>query len=457
MNKNYSRIEIMRDGPIPKTLLKLGVPTMVGMLISALYNVVDAYFVSGLGTSEVGAVSIVFPISQIIIGIAMTFGSGAASYISRLLGMGDDEKANKTASTALFTSLAVGIAAIMISLIFLNPLLRGLGATDTILPHARAYAVIFIAGSLLNIFNVTMNNLVTAEGATKLTMGAMLIGGVINCVLDPIFIYPLKFGVAGAAIATVISQAATSVLYLWFIFRKKGVLRISPKFFKPNKTIFAEIFKVGIPTLVFQILSSTAMGLTNTASSNYGDSAVAAMGVVTRILALGSYVVFGYMKGFQPFAGYNYGAKQYDRLKKSISVSLIWSTCFCITIGFLLFFLAPKILSAFSQNDVAMIEIGNKALRVNSIMFAFFGFQMVYASVFLALGKGREGSILSISRQGIFFIPIILLLPFLLKLNGVIYAQPIADILTLLLTSFFVMKINKELKGLENLATVSDQ
>jgi len=454
MNQQNNKIEIMRDEPIPRALLKLGIPTMVGMLVSALYNVVDAYFVSGLGTSEVGAVSIVFPISQIIIGIAMTFGSGAASYISRLLGMGDGERANKTASTALFTSLAVGITAIIISLLFLNQLLRGLGATDTILPHARAYAVIFIIGSIFNIFNVTMNNLVTAEGATKLTMSAMLIGGVLNCALDPIFIYPLKFGVAGAAIATVISQSITSILYLWFIFEKKGIIRISPKFFKPDRTIFGEIFKVGIPTLVFQILSSMAMGLTNTAASNYGDSAVAAMGIVTRILALGSYIVFGYMKGFQPLVGYNYGAKQYDRLKKSISVSLIWSTCFCAITGLLLFYIAPNILSLFSKNDIAMIEIGSNALRVNSIMFAFFGFQMVYSSVFLALGKGREGSILSISRQGIFFIPTILLLPLLLKLNGVIYAQPIADTLTILLTLVFVMKINKELKGLKNLPSV---
>jgi len=449
MNQNDSRIRIMRDEPIPKALLKLGIPTMVGMLVSALYNVVDAYFVGGLGTSEVGAVSIVFPISQIIIGLAMTFGSGAASYISRLLGMGDEEKANKTASTALFTSLAVGVAAIALSLVFLNPLLRGLGATDTILPHARAYAIIFIAGSIFNIFNVTMNNLVTAEGATKLTMSAMLIGGVLNCVLDPIFIYTLKFGVAGAAIATVISQAVTSVLYLWFIFGKRGMLRISPKFFKPDRVMYGEIFKVGIPTLVFQVLSSTAMGLTNTAASNYGDSAVAAMGVVTRILALGSYVVFGYMKGFQPLAGYNYGAKQYGRLKNAIQTSLIWSTCFCVITGLLLVFLAPNIISAFSKNDAAMIEIGSNALRINGIVFAFFGFQMVYSSAFLALGKGREGSTLSISRQGIFFIPLILLLPKFVGLDGVIFAQPVADVLTVILTLALSMRLNKTIKGLE--------
>jgi putative MATE family efflux protein len=447
MNQNESRIKIMRDETVPKALLKLGVPAMVGMLVSAMYNVVDAYFVGGLGTSEVGAVSIVFPISQIIIGFAMTFGSGAASYISRLLGMGDVERANKTATTALFTSLSIGIAAIAVSLMFLNPILRGLGATSTIFPYARAYAVIFIAGSLFNIFNVTMNNLVTAEGATKLTMSAMLIGGALNCILDPIFIYPLKFGVSGAAIATVISQAVTSIIYFWFVFRKKGVLRIAPKFLKPDGAMYGEIFKVGIPTFVFQIQSSMAIGLTNAASGVYGDSAVAAMGIVTRILALGSYVVFGYMKGFQPFAGYNYGAKQYDRVKKAVRISLVWSTSFCVLTGLFLISFAPNVMAVFSQNDMVMKNIGRNALIVNGIMIAFFGFQMIYAAAFLALGKGREGSILSISRQGLFFIPAILLLPRFFGLDGVIYAQPIADILTVILTAIFAIRLKKNIKN----------
>lgn len=447
MNQSNSRIKIMKEMPVSRALLKLGIPTMAGMLVGALYNVVDTYFVSGLGTSEVAAVSIVFPISQVIIGLAMTFGSGAASYISRLLGMRAEENASITASTALFTSLVVGLAAIVVSLICINPLLRGLGATDTIFPLARTYSFIFITGSIFNIFNVTMNNLVTAEGATKLTMAAMLIGGILNCILDPVFIYPLKFGVAGAAIATVISQAVTSTLYLWFIFSKKGLLRISCKFFRPDTVMYGEIFKVGIPTLVFQILSSTAIGLTNTAASSYGDSAVAGMGVVTRILTLGSYVVFGYMKGFQPFAGYNYGARQYDRLKSAIRVSLIWSTGFCVITGLLLNLLAPNILSAFSQNDPVMIEIGSRALRINGAVFAFFGFQMIYSSTFLALGRGRDGGLLSISRQGIFFIPAILLLPALFGLTGVIYAQPTADILAVLLTLIFALKITGELKG----------
>lgn len=450
MNRNEKKIFIMKNAPIPQALLNLGIPTMTGMLVSALYNVVDTYFVAGLGESQVGAVSVVFPISQIIMGLGLTFGSGGASYISRLLGMDKQERASQTASVAFVTSLLVGIGAILLSLIFLNPLLRGLGATDTILPHARGYAVIFLAGSILNIFNITLNNLVTAEGATKLSMLAMLLGGLLNCVLDPLFIYTFHLGVPGAAVATVISWSLTSLLYIVYLLRKRGVLRISlwPKGFKPDREMYREIFKVGIPTLVFQILSSLATSLTNVASSSYGDAAVAAMGIVSRIMTLSNYAVFGFLKGFQPLAGYNYGAKQYGRLKQAINISLLWSTAFCGITGLLFAFFAPSILSVFGSGNVQMIHIGSRTLRLNGIMSVFFGLEMVYPLSFLALGKGPEGSILSIGRQGLCFIPAILILPRLLGLNGVIFAQPAADILMVILTAFFAVKLHKRINAL---------
>lgn len=261
MNGNDEKIRMMRDEKISTVLLKLGMPTMIGMLVSALYNVVDAYFVGGLGTSQMGAVAIAFPIAQIIIGLGMTFGSGAASYISRLLGEGNEQQANKTASTALFSSLFVGAIVIIAVLYFLDSILISLGATETILPYARAYAVINIGGFILNIFNVTMNNIVTSEGAAKLTMISMLIGGGLNAVLDPIFIYTVGWGIRGAAIATVVAQVATLFLYLWYVLGKKGYLRFSLRDFTFDKTIYAQIFKIGIPILVFQLLTSPQLGL----------------------------------------------------------------------------------------------------------------------------------------------------------------------------------------------------
>ncbi len=447
MNLNDQKLQMIRDEKIPKVLIKLGVPTMVGMMVSALYSVVDAYFVGWLGTSQMGAVSIVFPIVQIIVGLGMTFGSGAASYISRLLGEGNVDQANRTASTALFSSLVIGVVSILISLCFLDNILVALGATKTILPYAREYALIYIAGAILNIINVTMNNIITAEGRAKLTMISMLIGGGLNVILDPLFIFPLGFGVRGAAIATVVSQAATTCLYLWFILSKKGYLRFSSRLFTFSGTIYGEVFKVGVPILVFQILTSAAMGLSNTAASVYGDSAVAAVGVVTRIMTLGTYVVFGYMKGFQPVAGYNYGAKNYDRLNEATKVSLKWATIFCATVALLIIIIPKQIISLFSENDRALIDIGVRALRANGIIFPLYGFQMVYMALFLAMGRGKEGGLLSISRQGLFFIPAILIMPHLFGLEGVIWAQPSADLLSVVLTAVLALGLNKKIKA----------
>lgn len=446
---NEEKIQMMRDEKIPKVLVKLGVPTMIGMMVSALYSVVDAYFVSWLGTSQVAAISIVFPLVQIIVGLGMTFGSGAASYIARLLGQGKSDEANRTAATSLFSSLVVGGIAIVIAMSFLDDLLVALGASDTVLPYARAYAVIFVTGSILNIFNITMNNIVTAEGRSKLTMISMLIGGGLNIILDPIFISVLGFGIQGAAIATVISQAATSCLYFWFIFGKKGYLRFSPRLFTFSGKIYGEVFKVGIPILVFQLLSSIALSLTNTAAGEYGDSTLAAAGVVMRILTLGTYVVFGYMKGYQPVAGYNYGAKKYDRMTEATKVSLKWATIFCVIVAVLMIAIPQQIVSLFTDGDTELIEFGAKMLRANGFIFPLFGFQMLYMAFFLALGYGKEGGILSISRQGIFFIPAILILPRLFGMDGIIWAQPAADTLTVLLTSAFVISVNKKLKTLK--------
>ena len=445
MNTNDQKLQIMREEKIPTVLLKLGIPTMVGMMVSALYSVVDAYFVGWLGTSQMGAVSIVFPIVQIIVGLGMTFGSGAASYISRLLGQRKMDEANKTASTALFSSLFVGIVAITIAMCFLDNILIALGATETILPYAREYAAIYVTGSILNILNITMNNIITAEGRSKLTMISMLIGGGLNVILDPVFIFPLGFGIRGAAIATVVSQIATSSLYVWYILGQKGYLRFSPRLFSFNGRIYKEVFKVGIPVLVFQFLASAAMSLTNTAASAYGDSAVAAVGVVARIITLGTYVVYGYMKGFQPVAGYNYGARQYQRMNEATKLSLIWATIFCTVMGLLMIIIPKPIISLFSENDAMLIDIGARQLRASGFVFPLFGFEIVYMELFLSMGRGIEGGLLSISRQGIFFIPAILVFPYFFGINGIIWAQPFADMLTIILTAIFAFTVHKKL------------
>jgi len=444
MAEKSNRIYLLEEAGVASALLKLGIPTMVGMLISALYNAIDAYFVGGLGMSQMGAVSVVFPVVQIIIGLGMMFGAGASSYISRLLGKGDNEQADKTASTSLFSGLLVGAIIIIGIMVFLDPVLTALGSTETILPYARAYAKIYVTGSIINVFTVMMNNLLTAQGATKFTMIAMLTGSIANVILDPVMIYGMDLGIEGAAIATVISLCINMALYIGYIAKKKGVLRFSVRNIAPSKTIYAEVLKIGIPVLLFQLLASTAMGSINTAAKPYGDYAVAAMGAVTRIMTVVTYVVFGFLKGFQPFAGYNYGAKKYERLKKSIRLCMIWSTVFCIVAAIVLFIFADPIVSLFGT-DTEMAGIAAKALRLNAVLFITFGFQMVYASLYLAIGKSLVGSVLSLSRQGIFFFPLVLVLPHVMGLTGVVWVQPMADLLTTILTIVFAVRINHTL------------
>ena len=444
MTEKSNRIYLLGEADVASALLKLGIPTMVGMLISALYNAIDAYFVGGLGMSQMGAVSVVFPIVQIIIGLGMMFGAGASSYISRLLGKGANEQADKTASTSLFSGLLVGAIIIIGIMVFLDPVLTALGSTETILPYARAYAKIYVTGSIINVFTVMMNNLLTAQGATKFTMKAMLTGSIANVILDPIMIYGMDLGIEGAAIATVISLCINMALYIGYIAKKKGVLRFSVRNIAPSKTIYAEVLKIGIPVLLFQLLASTAMGSINTAAKPYGDFAVAAMGAVTRIMTVVTYIVFGFLKGFQPFAGYNYGAKKYERLKKSIRLCMIWSTAFCIFAAIVLFIFADPVVSLFGT-DVKMIDLAAKELRLNAVLFITFGFQMVYASLYLAIGKSLVGSVLSLSRQGIFFFPLVLVLPHVMGLTGVVWVQPMADLLTTILTIVFAVRINHTL------------
>ena len=445
MNKKNSKLELLGSAPIPKALVSLGIPIMIGMLINALYNLVDAYFVGGLGESPMGAISIVFPLGQVVVGLGLMFGNGAASYLSRLLGRDDKDTANKVASTALYSSVIIGAILIIIATIFLRPILTLLGATDTIMPYALTYARIYIISCIFNVFNVTMNNIVASEGAAKTTMCALLLGAIINIGLDPLFIYTFNMGVAGAAIATAISQFVSTLVYLSYVFRKKSAFTFSIKAFEPTKQIFIEILKIGVPTLTFQLLTSLSIALINRAANGYGDSVIAGMGTVTRITSMGTLVVFGFLKGFQPIAGFSYGAKNFKRLHEAIKTSILWSTIFCVIVGGLVFLFSTQIITQFANGNEAMILVGKRSLMANGLSFFLFGFYTVYSSLFLALGKGTAGFVLGACRQGICFVPVIFLLPIIWGMNGILYAQPIADILSVIIAVFMALNLHKQL------------
>lgn len=445
MKEHNSKMALLGSAPIPRALLALGLPTMIGMLINALYNLADTYFVGGLGTDAMGAVTVAFPLGQVVVGLGLLFGNGAAAYLSRLLGRGDGETADKVASTALYSSILTGALVILGSVLFLEPILKQLGALESVMPYALSYTRIYILFSIFNVFNVTMNNIVSSEGAAKTAMCALMAGAVLNVALDPVFIYTLGLGVAGAAIATALSQMVSTLVYLGYILRKKSVFSFSPRECCFSREILSEILKIGIPTLVFQLLTSLSIGMINDAAKDYGASALAAMGPLTKIMSMGTLVVFGFLKGFQPIAGFSYGAGKWERLHEAIKTALLWSTLFCVAFGLTVAVFSPQLMSLFTREDMEMIRIGAAALRANGLSFTLFGFYTVYSFLFLVMGRAKEGCILGACRQGLCFVPVILILPAFWGLNGILYAQPIADVLSAAVTVFMAVQLHREL------------
>ena len=391
------KMALLGSAPIPKALLALGIPTMIGMLINALYNLVDTYFVGGLGTDQMGAVTVAFPLGQIVVGLGLLFGNGAAAYLSRLLGRGDKDTANKVASTAIYSGVSIGAVVILLSVIFLEPILKQAGAIESVMPYAITYTRIYIVFSIFNVFNVTMNNIVSSEGAAKTAMCALMAGAVLNVILDPVFIYTLNLGVAGAAIATAISQIVSTLVYVCYILRKKSVFSFSIKECCFAKEIMSEILKIGIPTLIFQLLTSLSISMINSAAKEYGGSALAAMGPVTKIMSMGTLIVFGFLKGFQPIAGFSYGAKKFDRLREVIKTAILWSTIFCVFFGLIAVVFSTHIVSLFTKGDTEMVRVGSIALRASGLSFVLFGFYTVYSFLFLVMGKATDLDVLDVA------------------------------------------------------------
>lgn len=444
MEKGNQKLALLGSAPVHKALLAMGLPTMTGMMINALYNLVDAWFVSGLGKEAMGAISVVFPLGQAAVGLGLLFGSGAASCLSRLLGRGERETAAKAASTALFGALLTGTAVILSMVALLEPILRLLKASDGILPYALPYARIYLLSCIFNVCNVTMNSIAASEGAAKTAMGALLSGAVLNIALDPLLIYALDGGVAGAAIATAISQMASAAVYLRYIRSGKSALSFQWKDFSPAGEILFEILKVGVPTLLFQLLTSLSIVLVNRQAAVYGDGAVAAMGAVARITSMGSLMVFGFLKGFQAIAGFSYGAENFQRLQKAIRTALLWSTGFCLVFGLTMVLFAPGIIAQFAKDDPQTFQCGVSALRAAGATFPLFGFYTVYSSLFLALGRGGPGLFLGACRQGICLIPAILIFPALWGVAGIFLAQPAADALSAVVTAVMAMRLHRE-------------
>lgn len=446
MKNKISTAEMMEKESISKVLLKLSVPAIIAMLINAIYNIVDTMFVGMLNnTSAIAAVSIVYPLFMFIGAIGVMFGAGGASYLSRLLGEKKKEEADKTLTSTIIIGCIFSLIFTVISIIFLDKFLLMYGATETIMPYAREYGYTIVLGAVFTIGTGIMSNTIRAEGNSKYSMIATCIGGVINIILDPIFMFKFGMGIKGAAVATVISQIVSFVFLLRYYYSKKSYIKLGIKFFKPTFNMFFEILKIGIPIFVTQVLASFALGFMNLGAKPYGDAAVAAMGIVFRVMSIGFYIVFGIGQGFQPVAGYNYGAKNFTRLKEAVKLSIKWSIISGIVISILFIIFAEGCILIFTR-DREVINIGIKAFRAASLLFPLFGYVNTYAVLYQALGKALGAFILSISRQGIFYIPLIFILPKFIGLEGVIFCQTAADGLAFIETFIMAIWLNKSLK-----------
>ncbi len=439
----------MTETPIPKLITSLAIPTIISMLVTSIYNMADTFFVSKLGTSATGAVGIVFSLMAIIQAVGFTLGMGAGSLISRLMGQKKQEEAQEVASTSFFTAILFGLLLTFFGLIFIDPFMDLLGATPTILPFARGYARYILLGASIMSASFVLNNLLRCQGRAIYSMVGIGLGGLLNIALDPIFIFVFDLGISGAAIATLISQCISFSILLFFVCSAKSDVHVSLRKVSRRPRIYAQIIKTGLPTLARQGLASAANIALNVNAAVYGDAAVAAMSVVGRIFMFIISAIIGFGQGFQPVAGFNYGAKKYGRVREAYWFTVKVGTVFLTVMAILGFFFAPQAMALFRKDDAEVIAIGALCMRAQCIFLPTQPFVVASNMLFQSIGKSWRATFLSAARQGIFFLPAIVLLPMLFELTGVQVAQAAADALTFAVTIPFVILFFKELKQIE--------
>jgi len=435
---------ILADENIIKLLFKLSMPATIGMFVMALYNIADTIFVGrGVGTLGIAGISIVFPFQMLMMAIGQMIGIGGASLISRSLGANNLKKANISLGNIYSSVLILGISLAFLGSLFIDPILRTFGATDTILPYSREYMQIILFGFVLMTFLMTSNNIIRAEGKAKIAMGTMIVSAVLNIIFDPIFIFGFKMGVRGAAIATVLSQTIAVIYIIYYFSSGRSILKFHFRNLRLDFSVLKEIFSIGISAFARQAAGSFLFIIINNNLAFYGgDVSIAAFGVIHRLLRFAIMPIFGIAQGFQPIAGFNYGAKLYKKTKKAIKYAIFGATGMSI-LGFLILIIFPATLMKIFTKDPNLISEGTYSLRLIVIALPVVGFQIIGATTFQAIGKALPSLLLSMSRQILFLIPLLLILPKFFHLLGIWIAFPIADSLSALIT--FVM-LKKQLR-----------
>lgn len=440
------RYKEMTETPVSKLIPRMAVPTIISMLVTSIYNMADTFFVSQLNTSASAAVGVIFSVMAMIQAVGFTLGMGGGNYISRSLGNKNDDLADRTAATAFFTAIAAGLLMTAGGLLFLDRLVRMLGATETIAPYARAYAQYILLGAPVMTGSFVMNNLLRSQGFAFYAMLGITTGGILNMILDPIFIFGFHMGISGAAIATVLSQCVSfCILFFQCNFRKGCIhLRLSKITFKLS--LYGEILHAGLPSLCRQGLASAAAVALNVAANPFGDAAIAAMSIVTRYMMFINSALIGFGQGFQPVCGFNFGAKRYDRVLEAFWFCLKVAVILLTTLGAVSFIGAGQIMAMFRREDLEVIEIGTWAMRFQCLTLPFQAWIIMSNMLTQSIGYGFRASIVSAGRQGICLIPALLVLPGMLGVLGLQISQPVADLGTSVIAAVIVIGILKELK-----------
>ena len=419
----------MTTQPVEKLVLKLAVPTIISMLVTTFYNMADTFFVGKLNnTSATGAVGVVFSLMAIIQAVGFYFGHGSGNYISRKLGEEDVGAAETMSSCGFFYALMGGALISVTGFIFIDPLASLLGATDTIKPYAVEYMRIILFGAPYMCASLVLNNQLRYQGNAVFAMIGLVTGAVLNIGLDPLFIFVFDFGVSGAALATIISQAVGFVI-LWLGCQKSDNLKIKFKKFTFKPEYFVQIARGGLPSLLRQGLASVATMILNNVVGVYGDAAVAAMSIVTRITVFLTSATLGFGQGFQPVCGFNYGAKKFDRVKKAFLFSVQVGTVFLLTVAAIMFVLSPHIIALFQSNDEKVIEIGSIVLRCHLCSLPLAATIILANMMYQTIGRVGGATVLAMARQGIFFIPTVLILPIFFGISGIYVTQCVSDVL----------------------------
>lgn len=442
----------MESGKISSLLLKFSLPAIVGMLVNALYNVVDSAFVGrGVGDLALAGITVSLPIMTTFMACVMLIGMGATSLISIRMGERKEEDAEKIIGNALILFIIIGLVLTVLGLIFLEPILTLFGASPDVMPYSLDYMRVILLGSVFMAVGLGMNNFIRAEGNPKIAMNTMLIGAITNIVLDYIFIFKFHWGIKGAAFATILSYTVTSTWVLYHFLKGNSKLKIKIKNLRLNGVMVKGILIVGFPTFAMQVTSSIQHMILNRSLAHHGgDMALAAVGIIMSVSTLLVMPAMGISQGAQPIIGYNYGAKKYGRVKDTLKLAIVSATSI-VTIGFLISVIWPAQLIGLFNENPELIALGTHAMGIFFKFLPLIGIQLMSANYFQAIGKPKQATILSLSRQVFIFIPLLVILPMRWGLEGIWWSSPMSDIAAFFVTGIWLWVEIRHLSKTEEL------